>query len=165
MGARFTNLEETLVYITVANAHNDPLNGGAPRGPGDMNYRVETRNNLIGFQTGGDAYLCVVPGLVIGGDVKAGIYGNRATQDTIVNATTISPTVREKAGRNEVALVAEAGVTVVYQISPGFSLRAGVQAVFLDGVALAPENLNENSPFGAPRTATINTNGSAFYWR
>ncbi len=164
LGARYTNLEETFVLSTIALLHNDPLVGGNPlRGPGSMNYRTETRNNLIGFQTGGDAYMCLVPGLTLGSEVKAGIYGNRATHDTIVSATSLGSTVREEASSNEIALVAEGGIMAVYQISPGFSLRAGYQIVYLDGVALAPENFNTGSPFGGPRTATINSNGSALY--
>ncbi len=165
VGARYTNLEETFRYITVADNHNDPLNGGAPRGPGFMTYRTITHNNLIGFQTGGDLYACVLPGLVFGGDVKVGVYGNRAEQDTSILATSINPAQREEATSTEVALIAEGGASIVYQLSPGWSLRAGYSFLFMDGVALAPENFNGAAPFagGPARPITINSNGNVLY--
>ncbi len=152
VGARYTNLEETFRYITTA-------------GTDFLTYRTITHNNLIGFQTGGDLYACVLPGLVFGGELKAGVYGNRAEQDTSILATSIDPAQREEATSTEIALIAEGGASIVYQLSPGWSLRAGYTFLFMDGVALAPENFNGAAPFagGPARPITINSNGNVLY--
>ncbi|MEX0937632.1 MAG: hypothetical protein WDZ59_07205 [Pirellulales bacterium] len=151
MGARYVQLSEDFRHLTRTDT-------------GSMNYLVETENDLAGFQVGGDAYFCVFPGLTFGGEVKAGVYNNSADQSTVVRATSLDPALVETEGSDDVAMVAEGGAIVVYQVSPSFSLRGGYQFVYIDGVALAPENFNGEPPFlGGPRDVFINDNGDAFY--
>ncbi len=170
MGVRYTVIDERFTYITHADAHLDPDDGNAARGPGDMNYRVKTSNNLLGFQLGGDAYACVLPGLTAGGEIKAGVYGNHARQRSTIVAT--SGQTDETANSNHVALVAEAGANFVYQLTPGWSFRGGYSVMFIDGVALAPENLNGSglaldiAVMGGTvpaRVVGINDNGNVLY--
>jgi hypothetical protein len=129
-----------------------------------MDYRVSTENDLIGFQVGGDAWFCVLPGLSAGGELKAGLYNNSADQTTYVEADSLLEPLREAAGDYDAALVAEANLAVVYQITPYLTLRGGYMFLFLDGVALAPENFNSEPPFlGGPRDVFVNDNGNALY--
>ncbi|OHB75715.1 MAG: hypothetical protein A2W31_09895 [Planctomycetes bacterium RBG_16_64_10] len=169
MGVRYVRLREDLSYLTQVNAHVDPNPPPvAPelRGPASMNYQVGTRNHLVGFQLGSDLFACVLPGLMLGGDLKAGIYGNHARQKTTVDATDLVPDLFESASDDEAALVAEGSVMVLYQFRPWLSLRGGYELLYLDGVALAPENFNAVAPFpplNASRSVQINVNGDAFY--
>ena len=70
-GARYFYLTEEFRYATVSIAR-----GGA------MDYDIGVSNSLTGAQLGGDLWACIMPGLSIGGDVKGGIFGNRATPRT-----------------------------------------------------------------------------------
>ncbi len=168
-GARYVRLEEEFRYMTVVNAHDDPLTPPVDpneRGPADMNYRVATTNDLVGFQLGSDIFMCMLPGLVVGAELKAGVYGNMADQDTAITATNLNPPVAEALADQDVAFVGEAGVMAIYQLFPWLSLRGGYQLLYLDGIALAPENFNTVAPFppfSSNRTVFLNDNGDAFY--
>jgi hypothetical protein len=162
MGARYVRLEEELRYRTRVNAHIDPITT-LPRGPASMDYLVAVDNDLIGFQLGSDLHACLLPGLLAGAELKAGVYANVADQATVVAATNLDPAVREAVADEDVALVAEANLTVVYQIKPWLALRGGYQILYLDGVALATENFNSAAPFAEPRPVFLNDNGNALY--
>jgi hypothetical protein len=162
MGIRYVRLEEDFRYITQVNAHFDPLTL-LPRGPASMNYLVTTSNDLLGFQLGAEMGVCVLPGIALGAEFKAGVYGNDAEQDTTIAATNLAPDIHEADSNRDVALVSEAGAMVVYQVKPWLSLRGGYQLLFLDGVALGPENFNTAAPFPPPREVLINDNGNVFY--
>jgi len=165
-GARYVRLEEQFGYFTQVLAHTNPLPPNNQRGPADMNYRVSTTNDMIGFQLGGDLFVSLLPGLMVGSELKAGVFGNLADQSTVITATNLNPALVESRRSQDVALVAEASVMAVYQVTPWLSLRGGYQALFVDGVALAPENFNTVAPFPpvAPsRGPVINDNGNVFY--
>jgi hypothetical protein len=137
--------------------------------PSNMVYRVATTNDLVGFQLGGDAYYCVFPGFMLGADFKAGVYGNSAEQDTVIDATTFIDPVIESVNRGDVAFVGEANALAIWRVNSRLTIRAGYQALFLDGVVLAIENFNATPPavFNPPpmdnRVVGMNDNGSAFY--
>lgn len=165
VGFRYTLLDESFGYETYADAHTDQVNGG-PRGPGFMNYHTGATNNLFGVQVGGDAYGCLLPGLTVGGELKAGGYVNHARQHTNITATSVVGSLEEDARSDDIAMIAEAGLIAVYQVAPGWSFRAGYQFIYFDGVALASENFNSNAEFlggATPRVVTINENGAAFF--
>ncbi len=151
LGVRYVQLGENFRHVTQGD-------------DGEMDYRVNTENDLVGFQLGGDMWVCVAPGVSVGGDLKAGVYSNSADQSTRVVADSLLDTLRESASNYDVALVAESNLMVIYQVTPSLTLKAGYQFLFLDGVALATENFNSEPPFlGGPRDVFINDNGSALY--
>ena len=135
-----------------------------------MDYFVGTSNALTGFQIGGDAWVTLIPGLRMGGEFKAGIYGNHVHQDTAIdfNQITISPQtaaqrVAERVGHDSVAFVGEADLMATYRINYNWTLRLGYRLLFVDGVALATENFNSGPPFVAgARRPFINDNGNIF---
>ena len=68
---------------------------------------------------------------------------------------------------NDVSFVGQANLLATYRINYQWTLRAGYQFLFVDGVALASENFNPvlpniNNPFN-PRKTIVNTNGNVFY--
>ena len=138
-----------------------------------LNYLVHTGNALTGFQIGGDAWITLFPGLRVGGEMKAGIYGNHARANTHLVAGSAGNTIfdaNESALSNEAALVAEASMNLLYKLNHNWTFRAGYNFLFVDGVALGIENFNPEPPqfSGAPgfvvrRTPFINTGGNVFY--
>jgi hypothetical protein len=73
-GVRYAQVQEKIRWFS----QGDPEVGG-PAGTG--RYNLDVGNYMTGFQLGGDAWICILPGLNIGFDGKAGIYGNNTTSE------------------------------------------------------------------------------------
>jgi hypothetical protein len=65
------------------------------------------------------------------------------------------------ASDNHAAFVGELGFTAVYQLSPHWSLRAGYQMLWLEGVAVAAEQVPAIDLLAG--LAAVDTTGSPFY--
>lgn len=157
-GVRYFKLDEDFQYITV-----NTTNGIA-------DFDVNTNNSLTGFQAGGDLWLCVVPGLRVGGEFKAGIFGNHASQGTTITATSLALPFNESMTVNDVAFVSNLDLMMLYRLNYNWTFKLGYQFLFVDGVALASENFNPTPPAvfaGVPgdliRSESINDNGNVFY--
>lgn len=140
-GFRYFQLRESLEYITDApnNFHPDGSTGWA-------DYTVSTANHLYGFQAGGDSWLCIVPGLEVGVEAKAGIYGNDARQRTSILANSIDPPLLEAENNTRASFVGELDFMVTYRLNPKFTVRGGYMLMWADGLALAVENFNSAPP-------------------
>lgn len=164
-GARYIYLVDDLNFFTLG--RNVPVGlGVAPAGRSSTDVRVH--NSLIGFQSGFDLWTTLIPGISLGSDFKAGIYGNHAKQNTRVFGSTTaggtSADVSETADNNDVAVVGEGNVMMIWKVNPNFTIRGGYTALYLDGVALAPENFNATNPFNNARTVNeLDDNGYVFY--
>jgi hypothetical protein len=121
-------------------------------------YELEasTRNRLYGFQLGGQAVLWDRGGrLSVDAVGKAGIYGNRAAQDTLFVTAAASATDAQTAA----AFLGELELVGKYRITERLSLLGGYRLMWIDGLALAPEHLAANDGFGGG----IDTSGGAFF--
>jgi hypothetical protein len=153
VGARFLYLEEDFRYAT-----------NAPANPGWMDYLVGTSNALTGAQLGGDLWVCIIPGLNVGGEAKVGIYGNRATQRTRIDAYSFAEPVHERVTTDGAAFLGDANLSLLWRINQQWSFRSGYMFLWMTEVALAPDNFNAGPPFVTDqRTPFINSNGEAFY--
>ncbi len=162
-GVRYFWLKEDFIHRTRVN-YPDPNGGGAPDITGFMDYLVGTTNSMTGFQLGGDLWATLFPGIQVGSELKAGIFGNRAKQRTTINAQTLTLPVEESADRDVVSFLAEANLVANWRINQHLTARGGYMLVYIDGVALAPENFNSEPPFVAgARTVFLNDNGDIFY--
>ncbi len=162
-GVRYLYLLEDFQYYTLGGY--DPQ---IQQNRGSMTYDTTTKNSLTGFQAGGDMWTSIIPGISFGGELKAGIYGLYGQQSTHIIATTTSPPftqeIYEKQHGDDLAFVGQGNIMVVYKTSPNWALRGGYTFMFLDGVALAPENFNATAPFSTGRTTqSLNDNGNVFY--
>jgi hypothetical protein len=132
-----------------------------------LRYHVNAVNTLVGAQTGGDLWLCIIPGLRLGTEGKVGVYGNNASQHTALTATSLGVPYTETASSNDVAFVGDASVYLTYRISYQFNLKVGYNFLFVDGLALGAENFNAAPPntfmMGSNRVASLNDNGNVFY--
>ena len=81
----------------------------------------------------------------------------------------MNPFVEEQI-QGDVAFVGDANFLVTYRVNYNWTLRGGMQALFVDGVALAPENFNTEPPAGpfgplaGPRVPFVDDDGNIFYW-
>jgi hypothetical protein len=127
-------------------------------------FRTDTTNNLTGFQFGGDMWICVMPGLRVGVDGRAGVYGNHANVNTTIFTNTGFGPFFEEIKSDDVAFIGQLELMFTYRINYQWTARAGYQLLYLDGVALGTDNFNRIPPFGPQaRTTFINDDGNVFY--
>ena len=169
-GVRHFILDEKFRYSTSASGVNGVTDSnGNFLNPAQARFDVDTTNNLTGFQLGGDLWICLLPGLRMGGEVKAGVYGNHMNANTTAGVNTGAPTFSERLAVNDVSFVGQADLTATYRINYQWTARLGYQFLFVDGVALASENFNTRPPAllvpppGATRVPFLNDNGNVFY--
>lgn len=137
----------------------------------DFTHTIKTHNQMFGFQVGTDmsffresiaAYQYGIPGRIfVNGFIKTGIYYNSASQRSdLLNPDGVGEYITH-AGDSHPTLLSEAGLTLVYQLNSQFSMHAGYQVMYLDGVALAARQI--------PRTdlitdeSTVDTSSSVLY--
>lgn len=165
LGVRHFILDEKLRYASSSSANGvDPGFGLIPaRGRVD----TDTTNNLTGIQLGTDMWICVLPGLRAGGEIQAGVYGNHMNINTTIGSNQNTPDLTERLEANDVSFIGQINLLATYRINYQWTVRGGYQFLYVDGVALAPENFNPvplgfNNPFD-PRVALVNDNGNVFY--
>jgi hypothetical protein len=136
--------------------------GVGARVPTGISFNANTYNHLYGFQLGADYEFYNMGGpLRISALCKAGIYENYAAQSSRQIENGVSDQTLE-ARRNQATFIGEAGAVATYQFNCHVALRASCQAVWIEGVALAPEQIGANDFTGA--TAGIDTHGGIFYY-
>jgi hypothetical protein len=99
-------------------------------------WDTQTKNNLYGFQIGAEGKLFERGRFSIGCTGKAGVFDNHAEETTTASIYRIL--FGESDSTDHVAFVGEVGVQCKYQVTQQLSLRAGYEAIWLQGVALAP---------------------------
>ena len=124
-----------------------------------FNYDSTTRNRLFGFQLGGQATLWNQCGpFTLDAVGKAGIFSNSAAQNGAFSTglVTLPATGRD----DRTAFIGEVGVTGTYQLTDHLAVRGGYRLLWIDGVALASDQLSV-SDFA--NNAGFNGSGDAFY--
>ncbi|MHB0957188.1 MAG: hypothetical protein ACYC0X_14710 [Pirellulaceae bacterium] len=144
LSAGFRSLE--LHESVAAQAYSPTLEGIAD---------LRTSNYLYGFQGGAEAVLWDRGGpLHVAGSLKAGIYGNRVKASLYGEGTYFTMDASESASRT--SFVGELALTGIYQLGRHTALFAGYQAMWIDGVSLAPDLITASSQQEA-------MNGSPFF--
>jgi hypothetical protein len=134
-GFRFLELRENFDILS-----------GANRG-----FFSNTDNDLYGLQLGGDVHLFRVRRSLLFSTVKAGVYYNNAD----VTATAASPGGAQLSfidDEDTAAFVGDLAVGMLIPMGPSADLRIGYQGLFLDGVGLAPDQLDNFSLFTSSGT-------------
>jgi hypothetical protein len=126
----------------------------------DFNYRTEvdadtfsttnvnTNNAMTGLQIGGDVWICLIPGLRVGGEGKFAVLGNHANIDSTIFAQDglAAATFTDGSVVGDVAFLGDLAAYVTYRINYHWTLKGGIQALYLDGAALAADNFNPVAP-------------------
>lgn len=157
IGARYFKLDEQLSLFTNSTTNN-----------ASAFYDTDIFNSLTGMQVGGDIWFCLLPGLRLGGEAKAGVYGNHAGQNTSIS-TFSGALFQENGDSEDVAFVGDATLMATYRLNYQWTAKLGYHFLYVDGVALATENFNPTPPAlffpppGVNRTVSMNDNGNVFY--
>jgi hypothetical protein len=127
-GFRYIELTDTLNYDITFPAFT-------------ANYNWHEDNQLYGAQIGGDFDLWRLNEMVtVNAIFKGGVFGNHMNNDFTLRPSTGG--VFDNGGENnDVALVGEIGVTGAIQFTDHIALRSGYQMMWLDGLALASDNM------------------------
>lgn len=100
-------------------------------------------NNLYGVQIGAKATIWEAGRLSLEGAVKAGLFNNRAEHVSLVSMQ--KQIFSAQAATNAAAFVGEGGLAVKYQLSEAVALKLGYEALWLNGIALAPGQIQKVS--------------------
>ena len=165
-GIRYLDIDETFGFAATGSNNNAFLFNQLRF----FNFDTSTRNQLTGFQVGGDLWMSVVPGLSLGVEGKGGVFGNHAEVESTVVANSIA-SGREFLQDGRTAYVTELTASAVYRLTYSWSMRASYNVLYVDNVALAQENFNTRDisnaigggTFTPNRFAFINTDGEALY--
>jgi hypothetical protein len=118
-------------------------------------------NHMYGFQIGADSLLLKRGRLEIETLVKAGIFGNSIDQVTYATNRGIGVTADASARTTHTTFAGDLQLTGEYQLTQCMAVRAGYQLLWLEGVALAPDQFRSTDL--AAETASVDTTGSPFY--
>lgn len=131
IGGRVVTLDETLALTSSAG-----MNVGM--------FGIRTENELYGMQIGYRYARCLAGNFDLFSTGKAGIYYNNA--ERYVEFTDSNETLRDANGNdNQPAFCGEVDFGARYHVTPCFSLRGGYQLIWIDGVALASEQLRQSA--------------------
>jgi hypothetical protein len=123
---------------------------------------TNTYNQFYGVQLGADAGVYDMGGpLQINAICKAGVFGNVTHQNYQLLENGV-PSSWFGASRDQAAFLGEAGVVARYALTKRLALRATAEAMWLTGVALAPEQISSVN-LRADKD-TVNTSGTVFYY-
>ncbi len=122
-------------------------------------WTTNTENSLYGLQIGADGKLWDCGRFSIDGLLKAGIFDNRAEQTTAVSVFKIVTSYSDSTDR--AAFLGEVGLRCKYQLAKRLVLSAGYEAVWLQGVAVAPAQIQETNI--TTRQIGIDTGSGVFY--
>jgi hypothetical protein len=131
----------------------------------NAHFETDAHNFLYGAQTGFDMNLWNTSGpFQLHGLCKAGVYGNAASQATsdLVSLgggpTFVAFGLKDRGG--QAAFVGEIGLTGIWQWTDRIWLRGGYQLLWIDGLALAT---NQIPSLNIATQAGLNTGGWVFY--
>ena len=151
-GFRYINLGEELNISAQKN-----VSGGVEEGT----YNIHTGNDLYGAQLGARLRRSLGRfGWEATG--KAGLFGNAAQQNQSVTDFPnfpLRPTVSSSGG--EVAFVSEINLSAFYRLTDVWNVRAGYNVMWIEGLALAPDQLDFNFAT-SPSGNQLHTGGGMF---
>lgn len=114
-------------------------------------WNTSTTNNLYGLQIGAEGKVFERGRFSVDAVIKAGGYLNRTSESTGVSLQKIVYTSSSSA--NEAAFAGELGLQCKYRFTPSLDLTLGYEAIWLEGVATAPGQIQETY-VGGPASVT-----------
>jgi hypothetical protein len=150
-GIRWINFSESLVGTLL------PDDGFPPF------WNTKTNNNLYGLQIGAEGIVWKRGRFSLSGLLKAGVFDNEAEESTGVS---IFKVVRpSQNSTHHAAFLGETGLQCRYQATKGLALKLGYEAIWLQGVALAPGQIQETqmSPLASVDALGVNCDSGVFF--
>jgi hypothetical protein len=147
LGFRYFNLQDKL-SLTFTDVQT-----------GTSAYKISAYNNLFGGQLGGRVQqACGNWSYDLTG--KAGVYGNIIKSSQNVSDFDAFPIRNTRANGDQVAFIGDLELNGNYQFTPTWSLRGGYQVFWIEGLALAPNQLDFTDT--TTSGTTLNKTGGMF---
>lgn len=136
-------------------------------GSGGSDYRIRTRNLLLGPQAGMSWNKRLNDRLAIGVTSKAGVFANFAKESVFLGEE-VTPTIRSyKDQTHRVSFVTDIEAKLACRVTDCFFVHAGYFLMFAHGVALAPEQHDLDrtnvTVFGGDGGNKFNTDNDTLY--
>ena len=158
-----------LAGFRMAQLNEHYLAGGTDMNSASVTHalNVNTDNHLYGFQLGADIGVYDMGGpLQINVLAKGGIFGNYAhhgyCRQTFGTGGIVTLYNEGSASRDQASFLGEAEAVATYALTKRLAFRASAKAMWLTGVALAPEQLAAVNLH--TEQYSLNTSGAAFYY-
>ncbi len=158
VGARYMSAYEEFGFRTVSAL---PLPGGSQN-----SATVATNNDMYGVQIGIDFKWLVYSKFYFDYDLKGGVLNNFASQTTQyshIDQNGVQTDFATGADRQRTVWFGDMMLTGNFQFRPNWTLRAGYQAIFVDGLALGPNNLQRNNTLLTAGPGQLIDDGRAVY--
>lgn len=126
------------------------------------NHQIGASNHLYGAQIGADKRLWQHGRFQLEGIVKAGLYGNQSSNNVVaVVQDEVGSTYTSSASQTQAAFLGEVGLTGLYKLTNHLAFRATYQALWLEGIALAPNQIGSSDPLNG--TGSVNNNSGVVF--
>ncbi len=126
--------------------------------PGSVSQIYHTSNNLYGGQIGGDWKQVFGNGFGIALGAQAGVFAARTEFDATANFPGL-PTLGTSTASTRASFIGEIGLVGTYNLTPYLQVRAGYQVMWVEGIALAPDQVNSANFIG---TSSVSNRGGVF---
>jgi hypothetical protein len=157
IGARYMGLPEELDFNTTT---------ATPAPGATNNFRVNTDNQMYGAQVGSLMEFYVDNRWWINFEFKAAVmndYARVATFYENISTAGVTSNFVNSTQENHTAFAEDVSVVCVYHWSEHITTRFGWQGVFMQGVALAPDNVGTSLPVLTLGPAQLNHSGATVY--
>ncbi len=159
LGLRYMNVDERLLYFTES---------AVPGGVGAINdIGIWTDNDLIGVQLGWLSQFMVHRRGWIDFEIKGGIYNNRGSVNTLYTAADGDGLIEGQFGysdaRDRTSFMGELSLSYSHHITSMLTFRAGYNAMWITGLALASQNLPTDINLLALGPAQVQQCGDVVY--
>jgi len=158
VGARYMSAFENFGYVAISDR---PLPLGSQN-----SASVQARNDMYGVQIGFDMDFMVNARLYYDWEVKGGILENFASQNTSytnINSAGATSVFNTGASQHRTAFFGDVSLTANWQMGPNWNLRIGYQAIFINGLALGPQNFQTNNALLRAGPGQLDDTGEAIY--
>jgi len=137
-GLRYVHIDESLSYHSESDL---PSPGGSIN---DLDITAD--NDMVGAQLGITSHFLIHPRFWVDWDVKGGVYNNHARQRSVFEnfdgATQTS--FATQAGRDDTSFTGDVKIIGHYQFLERLTLRFGYQATWVESVATAVSNFEDD---------------------
>jgi len=160
VGGRYVNVDETFFYYTES---------AVPVDPTATSITTQTSNTMLGVQVGAQFKYHVEPCWWIDCEIKGAAFSNDAKQATAYDHQGdpgVDPYVATTALSREEdtsAFALDLRLTGTWMVTPCFAICGGYQALWVDGLALASENLSDDINVLMLGPATLVDTGKVVY--
>ena len=124
---------------------------------------IDTNNHLYGLQFASDGVLFNTGCLSVAAWVKGGVYANWNDQSTLYSNVAGNPLLYSSDSRTTPSFMGETGLMADWAILPSVSIVGGYQILYIAGLALAPDQLQNMTSIDTNLTPITLDQSDAFY--